>query len=83
MVYKEQLNYKSKRMLVAYIEVDEAYSSQTCSACGCISSSSPRGLKGLAVREWTCADCGTLLNRDLNGATNILVKGKSELALGH
>jgi len=76
---KQQLDYKSRGMLVAYSEVNEAYSSMTCSACGCISSSSPRGLKGLAVREWTCADCGTTVDRDVNGAKNILALGHQSL----
>ena len=76
---KQQLDYKSKRMQVAYLEINESYSSMICSACGCISSSSPRGLKGLAVREWTCADCGTTHDRDINAAMNILALGHESL----
>jgi len=41
-------------------------SSKTCSYCGGIN-------KGLLLqdREWTCAVCGTILNRDANAAINI------------
>jgi len=79
---KQQLDYKSKRMQVAYTEVNEAYTSQACSACGCISDSSPKGLKGLEIREWTCAECGTALDRDINAAMNILALGHESLAVG-
>jgi putative transposase len=40
--------------------------SQVCSACGV-----KDGPKPLAVREWTCGACGTVLDRDVNAALNI------------
>ena len=40
--------------------------SQVCSACGV-----KDGPKPLSVREWTCKDCGTLHDRDMNAAINI------------
>ena len=40
---KSMIDYKSKGMQSAYLEVNEAYSSQTCSSCGSFSTSSPRG----------------------------------------
>lgn len=36
---------------------------------------------GLAVREWTCADCGTAQDRDVNAALNTLMLG-ARSALG-
>lgn len=45
-------------------------SSKLCSACGCIN-----GGLTLADREWTCPDCGTVHERDMNAAKNILAKG--------
>ena len=45
-----------------------APTSQTCSVCG-----APGGKKPLHVREWTCQECGTILDRDWNAAVNILV----------
>jgi len=47
--------------------------SQTCSACG--ASGSP---KPLSVRVWTCAACGTVHDRDVNAARNILAAGRAE-----
>lgn len=41
-------------------------SSKTCSCCGAINETLT-----LADREWTCAACGTIHDRDLNAAINI------------
>lgn len=77
---KTQLDYKSKGMRVVFLEVDEKYTTQTCSCCGSISS--PKGRAGLRIREWTCAWCGTLHDRDINAARNILAAGHGRLAVG-
>lgn len=79
---KTQLDYKSKGMRVAFVEVNESYTTQSCSCCGCISSSSPKGRAGLEIREWECAECGAELDRDINAARNILRKGHLALAGG-
>jgi putative transposase len=47
--------------------------SQVCSACG-----ANDGLKPLRVRAWTCAACGTVHDRDVNAAKNILAAGRAE-----
>lgn len=78
--FKNMLAYKSIRNGGRLIEVSEAYSSQTCSECGSISG--PRGLKGLAVREWKCAGCGSVLDRDVNAAAIILRRGLATLVEG-
>ncbi len=44
--------------------------SQTCSVCGF-----KGGKKELSVREWTCLNCGTHHDRDVNASVNILVAG--------
>ncbi len=47
--------------------------SQVCSACGV-----KDGPKPLAVRTWTCAACGTVHDRDVNAARNILAAGRAD-----
>jgi len=47
--------------------------SQVCSACGV-----KDGPKPLSVRAWTCAVCGTVHDRDVNAARNILAAGRAD-----
>ena len=47
--------------------------SQVCSACGV-----KDGPKPLSVREWVCTACGTVHDRDVNAAKNILAAGRAE-----
>ena len=47
--------------------------SQVCSACG-----ARDGPKPLGVRTWTCAACGTVHDRDVNAARNVLALGRRE-----
>jgi transposase len=47
--------------------------SQVCSACGV-----KDGPKPLGVRQWACAACGTVHDRDVNAARNILALGRRE-----
>jgi putative transposase len=47
--------------------------SQACSACGV-----KDGPKPLHVREWTCQGCGTVHDRDVNAAKNILAAGRAD-----
>ncbi len=47
--------------------------SQVCSACGV-----KDGPKPLSVRAWTCAACGTVHDRDVNAARNILAAGRAD-----
>jgi len=44
-------------------------STQTCSCCN--AKTGPKGLAGLGVRQWTCAQCSTTHDRDVNAAKNI------------
>ncbi|MCX5198889.1 transposase [Streptomyces sp. NBC_00249] len=47
--------------------------SQICSTCG-----HRDGPKPLHVREWTCAQCGTVHDRDENAAINTLAAGRAD-----
>ena len=47
--------------------------SQVCSACGV-----KDGPKPLSVRQWACAACGTVHDRDVNAAKNILAAGRAD-----
>ena len=76
---RTMLKYKCENVWVWYEEVNEAYTTQTCSCCGS-RSSSPKGRAGLGIREWQCMECGTLHNRDINSALNILALGHERLA---
>jgi transposase len=69
---RHQLRYKAKRHGARYVEADERWSSQVCSECGAKPASRPKGIADLGVRSWICSDCGSLHDRDLNAARNIL-----------
>jgi putative transposase len=47
--------------------------SQVCSACGV-----KDGRKPLSVRTWACPACGTVHDRDVNAARNILAAGRAD-----
>ena len=81
-MFKTMLQYKSHQAGIVFEEVNERYTTQTCSCCGVIPASSPKGRAGLGIREWTCGDCGTVHDRDTNAAKNILARGTSRLAAG-
>jgi IS605 OrfB family transposase len=79
---KQMLKYKCAHAGIYYQEVNEAYTTQTCSSCGEIPTTSPKGRAGLRIREWTCSSCGTTHDRDVNAAKNILAAGHCRLAGG-
>ncbi len=42
----------------------------------------PKGIAGLSNRMWRCDDCGTVHDRDINAARNILAIGLDSLIGG-
>jgi putative transposase len=81
-MFRTQLKYKAIRHCVVFKEVNEAFSTQTCSCCGSIPPSSPKGRAALGIRQWTCSDCGAEHDRDTNAARNIARLGHQALEVG-
>lgn len=70
--FKETLVNKALVNGKQIVFIDRFYpSSKTCSVCGY----KKRDLR-LSDREWVCPECGTLHDRDVNAARNILAEGK-------
>lgn len=78
--FRTMLQYKSDGAGVWFDEVNEAYSTQTCSECE--SMTGPKGVAGLGIRKWTCSACSAAHDRDINAARNILARGRAGLAEG-
>ena len=78
--FRTQLRYKCHQARVVFEEVDEAGTTQTCSACA--ARCGPKGIAGLGIREWTCTECAAVHDRDVNSAQLILAAGRRRLAQG-
>ncbi|SEN04316.1 putative transposase [Nonomuraea pusilla] len=67
------LVYKAARYGRHFAKIDRWFpSSKLCSGCGAVAEAMP-----LAVRSWTCP-CGTVHDRDINAAKNILAAGRAD-----
>ena len=76
-MFRNFLSYKmrDRGKYLIYIDKWDA-TSIICSTCG---SYHKDMVNSLAVREWTCPDCGTHHDRDINAAKNILRLGLLKL----
>lgn len=76
--FARQLKYKSLWYGRELVGIDRWYpSSKRCSDCGHTVAKMP-----LNVREWTCPECGTIHDRDINAARNVLAAGLAVSAHG-
>lgn len=66
--FKERLKYKCSLNNCNYGQINEMYTSKTCSYCGNIK----ENLKGNKI--YNCKKCHMIIDRDINGAKNILMK---------
>ena len=71
-MFRSQLRYKASRHGAVYMDVDERFTTQTCSECGALPPERPKGIAGLGIRVWECSECGASHDRDVNAAKNIL-----------
>jgi IS605 OrfB family transposase len=78
--FRTMLLYKCADAGAWFAEVDEAFSTQTCSVCS--SRAGPQGRKDLGIRGWQCTVCGAIHHRDVNAAHIILAAGHRRLAEG-
>jgi putative transposase len=76
-LFKQKLRSKCELFDIAYHEVSEAYTSQTCSACGRVRKAN-RIYRGL----YMCDQCGAVINADINGAINIVKKSNPDAFIG-
>ena len=66
--FAEMLEYKGEWYGCRVVKVDRWYpSSRTCSTCEFVVEQLP-----LNIREWACPECGTVHDRDVNAAVNLL-----------
>jgi putative transposase len=73
-----QLEYKADWADRNLVKIDQFFpSSKRCSCCGYIL---PK--LSLDVRKWTCPECSTEHDRDINAANNIRTAGLAGLAFG-
>ena len=76
--FVRQLKYKAHWYGRALVGIDRWYpSSKRCSDCGHTVAAMP-----LNVREWTCPECGSIHDRDVNAARNVLAAGLAVSAHG-
>ena len=77
-MFQNFLSYKAEREGKVYLEIDRWFpSSKTCNHCLNVVGSLP-----LDIRSWTCAQCSTIHDRDVNAARNIRDEGLRVISCG-
>lgn len=76
--FVRQLEYKAHWYGRTLAGIDRWYpSSKRCNDCGHVVAKLPLG-----VRQWTCPECGTIHDRDINAGRNVLAAGLAVSAHG-
>jgi len=76
--FKSMLEYKASWRGRDLIRIDRWFpSSKLCGECG-----EKNDVLQLSDREWACAGCGVVHDRDLNAARNIAQEGRRILSIG-
>ena len=79
-MFRDMLTYKLHDRGKAIANVDRFFhSSQLCHVCNYRN----YDVKDLSIREWYCPKCGTLHDRDVNAAINILNEGFNMYRVHH
>ena len=73
--FRERLIFKCREHSSKVAIVDESWTSKTCSGCGNIDHNLG------AKKIYTCKKCSMVMDRDINGAKNILLKNYEALTL--
>lgn len=70
--FKQFLKYKAKSRGCLVVDCNESYTSKTCPKCGY------KHQKLGGSKTFKCPNCGTQINRDWNGARNIMLRALSD-----
>lgn len=73
--FKQMLKHQAAKHGGVVVDVTEEYTSKTCSKCGHIHT------KLGGSKKFKCPECGHTLDRDFNGAFNILLKALRDTSL--
>jgi putative transposase len=77
---KSMIEYKCEWYGKLMVLVDPRFTSKTCHSCGERTfPKTGKKQKDLAIRQWTCSNCGQHHDRDVNAALVILQRGLDKL----
>ncbi len=65
--FKQFLKFKAKELCCNVIDMNESYTSKTCSRCGTIANIGSKTI-------FHCKSCGLIMDRDIHGARNIFLR---------